>query len=417
MYYLGIDFGTSGARACVIDPAGQVVSERQVRHPAVADAMLPQSWLATLQQLILAIPAEVRGQIAALAIDGTSSTVLLCDKRLEPVLAPLWYHDTRAQTEVAAIVARAGKHFTASATSSLAKLLWLRKQPGSEGAHILLHQSDWLSARLCGIAVSDYHNALKLAYDPEQSAYPDWLLALPESALLPPVTEPGSLVAPVTDTASRQLGLPSSCLVRAGTTDSLAATMAAGPLQEGEGVTSLGSTLALKLLSPSRIEDGQCGVYSHKYGHNWLVGGASNTGGAVLAHYFDSDDLQALSERINPDISSPLDYYPLLRKGERFPTNDPQLEPRITPIPDSPVEFLHGLLEGIARIEASGYHLFAKLGAPTLKHVVSTGGGSYNRVYRRIRQRILGVPVTRAIHTEAAYGTALLAADKIWGQT
>lgn len=379
--------------------------------------MLPQSWFTTLQQLILAIPADIRSQIVALAIDGTSSTVLLCNALLEPLLAPLWYHDTRAQTEVAAIVARAGQHFTASASSSLAKLLWLRKQPGSENAHVLLHQSDWLSAKLCGIAVADYHNALKLGYDPEHGNYPDWLLGMPESALLPRVAEPGSVVAPVLDTMCKQLGLPSHCLVRAGTTDSLAATMAAGPLIEGEGVTSLGSTLALKLLSPTRVDAGQYGIYSHKYGSKWLVGGASNTGGAVLAHYFGSNELQALSEQIDPDSPSPLDYYPLLFKGERFPINDPLLEPRIAPVPDSPVAFLHGLLEGIARIEARGYHLFAQLGAPTLKHVVSTGGGSYNPVYSRIRQRMLGVPVTRAIHTEAAYGAALLAANKVWGQT
>ena len=43
--------------------------------------------------------------------------------------------------------------------------------------------------------------------------------------------------------------------------------------------------------------------------------------------------------------------------GDRFPINDPYLEPRLAPRPDDPIEFLHGLLESMARIEAQGYKL------------------------------------------------------------
>ena len=41
--------------------------------------------------------------------------------------------------------------------------------------------------------------------------------------------------------------------------------------------------------------------------------------------------------------------------------------------------------------------------------VESAGGGAQNDTWTRIRQRLLGVPVSRALHTEAAYGAALLA--------
>lgn len=417
MFYLGIDFGTSGARACVIDPAGLTVAEHRLAHPVVTDDALPDSWFAILQQLILGIPAAVRLKIAALAIDGTSTTVVLCNKQMEPVSAPLWYHDSRARQEALELEQLAGKHIAASATSSLAKLLWLSKQNSSTAAHVLLHQSDWLSAKLCGVAVSDYHNALKLGYDPQAADYPDWIKALPQARLLPRVVEPGSRIAPVQAELNAQLGLAPGCLVHAGTTDSLAALMATGPVEEGLGVTSLGSTLVLKQISPVRIEDADHGIYSHKYGSYWLVGGASNSGGAVLAHYFSAAELQKLSAQIDPDLPGPLDYYPLLKPGERFPVSDPAYEPRMTPVPSDPAAFLQAMLEGIARIEAAGYALFERLGAPKLKYVVSTGGGSYNPVFSRIRQRLLGVPVTQAKHTEAAYGAALLAAGKIWGQS
>jgi len=131
----------------------------------------------------------------------------------------------------------------------------------------------------------------------------------------------------------------------------------------------------------------------------------------VLRQFFDDRTLAALSETIDPTVASPLDYLPLPRAGERFPVNDPALAPRLTPRPQDDAEFLHGLLESLARIEARGYGLLAELGASSVHRVQTAGGGAKNPAWTRIRERLLGVPVTRATHTEAAYGAALLARD------
>lgn len=95
-------------------------------------------------------------------------------------------------------------------------------------------------------------------------------------------------------------------------------------------VTSLGSTLAIKLLSNARVDDARFGVYSHRLDDMWLVGGASNTGGAVLRQLFTDDQLVALSHEIDPSVPSLLDYYPLPKRGERFPVSDPNMMPRYT---------------------------------------------------------------------------------------
>jgi sugar (pentulose or hexulose) kinase len=198
-------------------------------------------------------------------------------------------------------------------------------------------------------------------------------------------------------------------MVCAGTTDSIAAFLASGVNLPGEAVTSLGSTLAVKLLSHSRVDDSRYGIYSHKLGDLWLVGGASNTGGAVLRHFFTDVELEIYSTQIDPAQESLLDYYPLLKKGDRFPINDPNLPPRLEPRPTDSVEFLHGLLESIARIEARGYQLLQEFGATALTKVYTAGGGAKNSVWSAIRKRYLKVPVVMPIHTAAAYGTALLA--------
>lgn len=206
-----------------------------------------------------------------------------------------------------------------------------------------------------------------------------------------------------------RLDLPQNCQICTGTTDSIAAFLASGAKTVGEAVTSLGSTLVIKLLSHHPVEHTRYGIYSHRLGDLWLVGGASNTGGAVLKNYFNREELKNLSQEINPELESNLDYYPLLKPGDRFPYNDPNLLPKITPIPDHKVEFLHGLLESIARIEARGYKLLTKLGATPVTHVYTSGGGADNPTWTKIRSRVLQIPVTKSFCPEAAYGTALLA--------
>jgi sugar (pentulose or hexulose) kinase len=306
----------------------------------------------------------MRKRLAALAVDGTSATVLACDEALNPTYPPLMYNDARATEEAAAIRRAAGaEHPAAAATSGLAKMLWLKKRLGLERARLYLNQADWLSALLSGRPMSDYHNALKMGADLETGQWPAWVEYLADVDYLPVLVKPGATLGLVERPRARELGLNPDCLVRAGTTDSIAAFLAAGVDRPGEAVTSLGTTLVLKLLSETRVDDGRYGIYSHWFGDLWLAGGASNAGGGVLRQHFSDDELPALSARIDPEISSGLDYYPLPRPGERFPVNDPALPPRLEPRPADRAEFLHGLLEGLARIEALGYRRLAELGA------------------------------------------------------
>lgn len=409
--YLGIDFGTSGIRAAVIDSRGTLLTLVSDRFQTVPPDTLAIHWREGLFALFDRIPIELRQQIGAMAIDGTSSTVLLCDGEGEPVDAPILYNDDRGAEMLPQLRDIAPPdHTVISATSSLAKLLWWSQQPCFGDAQFLMHQADWLTFLLQGKpGISDYHNSLKLGYDVEQLRYPNWLTALPVAHLLPQVMPPGTAIAPILPALVQRFGFPANCQVCTGTTDSIAAFLASGAQLPGEAVTSLGSTLVLKLLSHQRIEVGRLGIYSHRLGDLWLVGGASNTGGTVLQQFFTSDELARLSAQIPVDRESPLDYYPLPKAGERFPINDPTYPPRLEPRPTDPVEFLHGLLQGIARIEAQGYQSLQDLGADILRKVYTAGGGSHNTAWMGIRSRYLGVPVVRSTQTEAAYGTARLA--------
>lgn len=447
MMFLGLDFGTSGARACVIDQDKTIVWEQRVAYPDPA-GQTPTGWRAALHTLLGALPADIAAQLQGLAIDGTSGTVLLCNESLEAVSPALLYHDNRAQQQAEQLKDIAPKGNTVcTATSGLAKFLWLTAPRPSAGrvsgggvnsasslldsrlptfgvpftgaqhsdihhAAYFLHQSDWLTALLSGQpGISDYHNALKTGYDVEKLCWPEWVLALPHAHLLPQVLAPGEVIGRIQPGIAAHFGIHPQCLIHAGTTDSNAAFIAADVDEMGVGVTTLGTTLVLKQLSAQRIEAPEYGVYSHRYGDLWLAGGASNAGAGVLRHYFDDARLAKLSAQIDPLQSSPLDYYPLSKPGERFPVNDAQFSPQLEPRPASDVEFLHGLLQGLARIEAAGYVRLAELGAPPLKRVETNGGGAKNIAWRMMRERLLGVTVSTAAHCEAAYGSAQLCLD------
>jgi xylulokinase len=408
-FYLGLDFGTSGVRSIVIDTEKIVIFESQQPFSQTQSSDLANNWQTPLCHQIQNIPTDIKRKVASLSINGTSSTVLLCDSSGNPVTAPILYNDARGIDCLETIKAVAPpQHTVLSSTSSLAKLLWWQKsypQP-----LYFLHQADWLAFLLHGkLGISDYHNALKLGYDVEQLNYPKWLQKLEIHFSLPEVVSPGTMIGKVQKDVAETLGLSPNCLVCAGTTDSIAAFLASGANSVGEAVTSLGSTLAVKLLSQTKVDNAKYGIYSHRFGDLWLVGGASNTGGAVLKEFFSHEELEKLSQEINPNQASALDYYPLIKAGDRFPINNPHLPPKLQPRPDHPVEFLHGLLESIARIEAQGYQLLQQLGADTLKCVYTAGGGAKNPVWTQIRARHLQVPVLPSRHLQAAYGTALLA--------
>jgi sugar (pentulose or hexulose) kinase len=408
--YLGLDFGTSGARGIAIDRAEEIVAE--INYPFKDGATnLTQMWRDALYSLLDRLPEKIKAQLEAIAIDGTSATTILCDRQGHPIEEAILYNDARGASSVNKLKAIApANSVVLSATSSLSKLWWWYERKKCDDAAFFLHQADWLAFLLHGnLGITDHHNVLKLGYDIDNLIYPQWLENQPFFHLLPKVLPPGTPIDTVSLAISQRFGLSRNCLICTGTTDSIAAFVASRADRPGEGVTSLGSTIAIKLLSQTKVEDARYGIYSHRLGNFWLAGGASNAGGAVLRHFFNNEELARLSQQIDSDRPSPYSYYPLLKPGERFPINDPQLQPRFEPRSDDPVEFLQGLLEGLARIEALGYQKLQELGASQLAYAYTAGGGAKNTTWQRIRQRYLKVPVIASFHTEAAYGTALLA--------
>lgn len=371
-------------------------------------------WRAVTQCFELLADRVPLASVTALAVDSTSGTLLLCDVHGTPITPALMYNDQRPQEIAMAIGRAAGGSAAASVTSSLAKLIWLHRSGRSRGAAHALHAADWLAGCLTGrFGVSDHHNALKTGFDVISQRWPQWLAQLDvPRGLLPVVVEPGTPLGELRPDLAQRYGFSARTRVLSGTTDSIAAFLASGARLPGDAVTVLGSTLVTKVVSTRPVTEPGYGVYSHRIGEHWLVGGASNSGGRALERYIGLDEIRRLSNALATDQPSDLDYYPLPAIGERFPIADPAMTSRVAPVPSDRRVFLQGLLEGIARIERDAYQLLAQLGAAPVRRLYSTGGGAANMAWSAIRKRVLGdIEFATADHAEAAYGSARLALE------
>jgi D-ribulokinase len=531
-YFVGFDLGTSGARVSVIEPtptklkpasAKHLVKEVYTGSIAWADNEYdnPTVWMDTIYQLLHEMKsssAVPMSSIRSICFSGTSASCILAQrrklgkadtennmqtdlKRPDDVLEPSMtrnngrarmYNYSVKYPDVLTLINRHSpeNHTVTSATSSLAKLVsWNIEDPIDQ--EIFCHQADYVAAQFISYptdnigrvpVASDWHNCLKLGYDVRELNYPKWLLEFLEinckisdpTSLLPnPVVSPGAPIGEIRHDVAKYLGMPVSTVIVAGTTDSNAAFIAAtdGMAHPGTAVTSLGSTLAIKQVSTTYVEDSFRGVYSHRFPTTlidpppkdsvhendnnaavatWLVGGASNVGCAILRKLgFTNDELKDLSKSIDPSCDSPLSYYPLVNTGERFPTSDPYKVPVLEPVPSSRVDYLHGILQGITNVERDGYLVLGQLGSDpsTPTRVLTCGGGATNPTWIHLRQRVLQesfsspkttnistsevemkstsstatsvtiptatVHVQRAANTEASYGSAILAASLI----
>ena len=246
----------------------------------------PADWWQATVDVISRIDEALRRRIAALAVDGTSSTLLVCAADGTPLTPALMYDDTRSGDAASRIAGHApGDTAARGAGSALAKLLHLDAAFALPRDAHALHQADWITGRISGrFDISDENNCLKLGYDP---------------------------VAVAGRTGSRQPASDTHCCPRSCLSAHRSARSTGNSADTGVALRNNRrqrrptATPRRWLPSPRNRRRGNVaqqhtgtrraidqwqrryGVYSHQIGQRWLIGGASNSGGAALRQHFD----------------------------------------------------------------------------------------------------------------------------------
>ena len=420
--FLGIDFGTSGVRASIINHEKKEIYNSQISIPLPVEennviSQNPAIWWSAFIDLCNNIKDDFDiGSITKISVNGTSGTVLLTNIDGEPLSNAIMYNDTSATSEGKLVESISNNHpIVSSASNALVRVLKIINNKKEDlNSYKILHQADWIAGKIMNEFIySDENNSLKLGYDCLNQKWPDWIYQLPiiEKAL-PLIRSPGTSLNFLRNKELIELGFNNKVEVIAGTTDSIAAFLATGANKIGQAVTSIGSTLVVKYISKDPIFNKEFGIYSHKLGNKWLAGGASNVGGNILKNLF-KDKIDFFSTQLNTSTLTGLKYYPLVKKGERFPFNDPDKKPILEPRPKSDIIFFQAVLEGISNVEKLCYERLKEIGGGYPNEIYTVGGGANNISWNKIRTKILNIDLATPLSTQASFGSALIASGSI----
>ena len=401
-FYGGLDFGTSGARISIIDLHKELVYSNSV--PYLYNFENPNSWISSCKTLLDSLPIKVKSNLKKLAVSGTSGTLTAFNLKGEPMGEAIPYHQACDENRTLLELLTSEEEHLRTPYSSLAKALNLIDK---YGANILLrHQSDWITGWfLKDWSYGEEGNNLKLGWDLINESWPKSYLSTSWQKCLPQIIKSGKVIGQVNSGLAESFQLNKELILISGTTDSNASLIAA-ELGEEDGLTVLGTTIVVKKIIDKPIKEK--GITTHRVLGDWICGGASNAGCGILSTFFSDAEIKELSRQINTSKNSSINLLPLNSKGERFPIDNSNLEPILAPRPVSDSLYLQALFEGLAKIELRGWEKLDELTGSLPKKIITIGGGSKNPQWRKIREKIINIPIVSCQKT-TSYGTALIA--------
>ena len=428
--FIGIDVGTQGARAVLMDDAGNVLAAKETPFPLSAasrEEQSPEAWweacVDTLQQLLLQSGSSIDpAAVKALSVTSTSGTVIPLDKNHRPLHKALMYSDKRSSEEAAHCSRIALEHqprgFTAfNSSCGLPKMLWFMRTFPEKAARIAhwVHAADYITGRISNVwGQSDFTNALKSGFDLEKEEWPSYIYEqLPlKLEWLPEIVPSGTVIGTIAPALARELGLNTAVRVAAGMTDGCASQVASGAVDRGTWNTTIGTTLVVKGVTGEVLNDPEGRFYSHRHpeGH-WMPGGASNTGADWVREFGEKQDLQTLEEQAAGMLPGKHIAYPLRQEGERFPFIAPHAR-GFGPEGASPEARFLANMEGVACLEKYAFELAETLSGEKVHAVYTAGGGSNSDTWLRIRSNVLNKPIYLMKQVSGAAGAAILGASK-----
>ena len=390
--FLGIDFATQNSRGVLIDSDNRVLVRFSHELAAVvsgADGRLtqdPNSWLVAAHYLVEQASAHAKklgARIVGMSITATSGTFILTDLSGTPVTHAAMYNDGRAG-------------------SPLARAEIMRRESGV-GEILLAHVPEFVISHLTSTPLksvsTDWSHAMKTGID---LAKGDWKSETQQTAQSLQIHLP-SVVAPGTKLGICTLGdIP----IYAGMTDGCTAQISAGGSTVGSAVTTLGTTLVLKVVADKEVSGP--GFYSHRLpASRWLAGAASNLGGISFSKF--SAEIEQWNEKAAAHGHASHIVYPLVGIGERFPIVDSTMRALHSGEPTSQTDEFRGILEGIAFAERLSYEILGAAGAPSFGELFTVGGGSKSRLWNSIRAAVMNRTITVVHDAGSDLGAARLA--------
>ncbi len=451
-YLAGIDIGTTGTKCIIIDGNGKVLSSvtktYKVYTPKAAwSEQEPQDWFEAackgLQETIMKSGIK-SDDIVSLGLSGQMHGLVALDEGNRVLRRAILWNDQRTEKECEYIINKAGgidgllaytnnnmlPGFTAG------KILWIKHNEPEIYKKIrrFLLPKDYIRLRLTGVVATDVSDASGTGlFDVGKR---DWAYELVEKIgldkiELPKAYESDEVTGYITKEASELTGLPQGLPVCGGGGDAVIQTSGMGIVNEGTIGLIIGTSgiVSMAVKNYGKNENGALQYFCNNDKELWQAFGCQLSSGGSLEWFRDAVykpsgntyDLINKEAESAPPGSEKLLFFPYLT-GERCPYTDPNARGVFFGLSllHSRKHMVRAVMEGVVFGLRQIYELIKKT-TPELKpkEIISSGGASKSKVWRKIQADIFGLPVKTldgAAHG-GAFGAALVAGVSagIWG--
>jgi xylulokinase len=439
---LGLDIGTSGARAVAVDEDGRLVAEASADFELLRPRpgwteQRPEDWWDAAREVLGRVAGEAGGEVGGLGLTGQMHGSVFLDERDEVIRPALLWNDQRTARQAEWITERVGERRLLEVAGNPAltgfqapKVRWLAEEEPRHHARVasLLLPKDFVRLRLTGERATDASDASgTLFLDVRAREWSDELLDAMEvpRAWLPEVREGTEVAGALRDDVARELGLPPGLPVAAGGGDNAAAAVGLGVVRRGLVSSSIGTSGVVFAHEDEFTPDpsGRVHAFCHAFPGAYHLMGVTLAAGDSLAWWRDRvcagesfETLLAEAAEV-PAGARGLVFLPYL-SGERTPHRDPRARGAFAGLSGvhGRAEMTRAVLEGVAFSLRDGLEAMRELGVEP-EQIRAVGGGARSPLWRQVQADVYGRPIHRTRADEGpAYGAALLAgvAAGVW---
>jgi xylulokinase len=438
-YWLGVDVGTGGSRAILLDSGGREAAAVSVAHEdimmeqALWAEQRPENWAGAAFEAIrgaLAAAGITGNQVRGIGLSGQMHGLVILDQHHQVIRPALIWCDQRSQPQVDWINQRLGAakvlEYTANPVLTgftLPKLLWVRDHEPRrfESVRHLLLPKDYLRYRLTGELATEGSDASGTAmFD---VVHRQWSFEMMDGlgldrSILPRAYESVDVTGTISESAAASTGLAPGTPVAGGGGDQAASAVGNGVVEPGAVSCTLGTSgvIFAHMEHVAYDPDGRVHTFCHAVRDKWHVMGVTQGAGLSLQWFRNQfapgmsyDELLAEAAESRPGARG-LYWLPYLM-GERTPHLDSAARGAWIGMTakHTRADLIRALIEGVAYSQKDGLDLVAALGV-NVASIRASGGGARSRLWRQILADILGTPVvTMASQEGSALGAAILA--------
>ena len=436
--FLGLDIGTSGVKAILVSPSGEVVANAttplalSTPRPGWTEQHPDVWWQACVASIRAVLGAKAAANIAAIGMSGQMHSSVFLDAEGDVIRPALLWSDGRTTAECREITDRVGGEAQLRAWAcnpalegfTLPKVLWLRNQEPAAFARLakVLLAKDFIRFRMTGALASEPSDASgTLMFDTARVRWSADIMravGLPMT-LLPDVGGSSEPLGQITPRAAALTGLAAGTPVVGGGADNACGAAGVGAVTPGQAVASWGTSgTVLAPADQPRVDPGlRVHTFCHVVPGLWYLMGVVLSAGGAFAWFRDQLARGISDSSLNDEAAAVpigadgITFLPYLQ-GERTPHRDASARGALLglSLAHTRAHIGRAVLEGICFALRDSVSILQGLGvAPD--HLLLTGGGSRSPFIRRLQAEVFGLAVSTVNREEGpAYGAALLAA-------